>query len=301
MAFRLKHRRHLNRQVARVVARELESAVAAIKAAPLRSARSVHTVRKHLKKARAIVRMLEQELGRDFEALSGRLRGAAHRLSAFRDADVCLETLDALRGRYPRVLTPAVAGSVHRALEAHRRRARSRLEHALPAVLSTLRASAKPIARLVRQAADAEAVREGMDRGYRRARKAMEALGTTTLAGEPGDGGDAACHRWRRRVKDHWYQMRLLEGLDAHVGSRVRALKRLETWLGDHHNLVVLDDLVQRSPSRFGPGPAIAAVLGCIDRRKAALERRFRDRGTSLFESRPAPFRKLIDRWWNAG
>ena len=294
MAFRLKRRKHLNRQVARVVARELESAVATIKAAPLRSARSVHTVRKHLKKARAIVRMLEEEFGKDFKPLIGRLRGAARRLSAFRDADVCLETLDALRGRYPRVLTPAVTGSVQRALEAHRRRARSRLEHALPVVLSMLRASAAPISRGVRHAADPEAVREGMARGYRRARKALE---TTTLAGERG--GDAALHRWRRRVKDHWYQMRLLEGLDAHAGPRVRALKRLETWLGDHHNLVVLDDLVQRSPSRFGSGSSVAAVLGCIDRRKAALERRFRDRGTKLFEYRPARFRKLIDRWWN--
>jgi hypothetical protein len=50
---------------------------------------------------------------------------------------------------------------------------------------------------------------------------------------------DARFHTWRRRVKDHWYHMRLLEHLNATAHARARRLTRLEAWLGDDHNLVL--------------------------------------------------------------
>ena len=37
----------------------------------------------------------------------------------------------------------------------------------------------------------------------------------------------------RRRVKDHWYHVRLLEGVHRSARSRAGQLKRLETWLGE--------------------------------------------------------------------
>ena len=48
-------------------------------------------------------------------------------------------------------------------------------------------------------------------------------------------------HELRKRVKDHWYHIRLLESLWTGVMSAYeKSLKDLETWLGNDHNLVVL-------------------------------------------------------------
>jgi hypothetical protein len=92
--------------------------------------------------------------------------------------------------------------------------------------------------------------------------------------------------------------MRLLEGVTSRVSSRVRSLKQLETWLGDHHNLVVLHQLILDSPGRFGDARTIAAVIGCIDERRLALRRRACERGARLFAARPGRFHRQIDDWW---
>jgi CHAD domain-containing protein len=106
MAFRLKRRKAVGRQLSRVVSAELASAVDAVGSAVATSVDGVHEVRKHLKKVRAVLHLFEASLGRGYESLNGGLRSASRRLSALRDADASLETLEKLRVRYPRVLPP---------------------------------------------------------------------------------------------------------------------------------------------------------------------------------------------------
>ena len=109
---------------------------------------------------------------------------------------------------------------------------------------------------------------------------------------------DARFHVWRRRVKDHWYQMRLIEGLNVRAHARVQALSRLEDWLGEHHNLSMLRAAILEQPRRFGDARSVDVVLGCIDKRQAALRQRAIRRGRSLFSAKPSSFRKQIISWW---
>ena len=53
-------------------------------------------------------------------------------------------------------------------------------------------------------------------------------------------GQSATLHRWRKELKTLWYQLRLAKPLTPGVAPLVADLKRLETELGDEHNLVVL-------------------------------------------------------------
>ena len=110
---------------------------------------------------------------------------------------------------------------------------------------------------------------------------------------------DAGFHTWRRRVKDHWYQVRLLEGLNAAVRARARRLKQLETLLGDDHNLVLLRATILSAPARFGRDRATVLILGCIAEYQAALRSRALRLGHRLFIRRPKVFRKSVDSWWH--
>jgi hypothetical protein len=168
MAFRLRRKRHVARQASRVVARELASAIEAIGPDG-----DVHEARKHLKKARAVVRLLERGLGRDYRTLIAGLRTASRRLSASRDAEACIESFEKLRARYPRVLTASAGRSIDRALTLDKLRAQSAAPRILRRVARVLEQSARTIPRRVLKAAGGQAMREGMDRAYRRARKAM--------------------------------------------------------------------------------------------------------------------------------
>ena len=290
MAFRLKRGKAVGRQLSHVVSAELTSAVDAAGSSRTMSVDNVHEVRKHVKKVRAVLRLLEASLGKAYDSLSSALRSASRRLSALRDADASGETLEKLRVRYPRVLTASVVRSLDRALKADKQRAQSRVPRLLPGVVRTLERSTRTVPRQIRKAAGQDAMRAGMRRTYQRAREAM------TLA--RGQNDDEGLHRWRRRVKDHWYHMRLLKGVNGRISARVRRLKQLGTWLGDHQNLVVLHRQILNAPAHFGDERTIGAVLGCIDERQLELRRRAYKRGTRLFAARPARFRRQIDRWW---
>jgi hypothetical protein len=108
---------------------------------------------------------------------------------------------------------------------------------------------------------------------------------------------DAVFHAWRRRLKDHWYQVRLLEGLSQAARRRAQALKRLETWLGDDHNLVLLRGTILDRPESFGDEKTTAVVLGCAAKYQASLRRRAVKAGERAFARKPRAFRKTVDRW----
>jgi hypothetical protein len=155
-------------------------------------------------------------------------------------------------------------------------------------VAGEIKRSGTRVRRRIRRVAQAGAIRAGIKRGYRRARSAMVCVRT-----HPEDG---QFHTWRRRVKDHWYQMRLLGRFNAHAQVRMRRLKQLETWLGDDHNLVVLRATILEAPARFGDERTTAVVLGCMAKYQATLRRRALKRGDQLFANTPTAFSSQIDR-----
>jgi len=293
MAFTLKQGRPIARQLSRLAAREIKAALEALGTRSKAGAwPAVHAVRKHVKKTRAVLRLFQTDLGDDYRRFNGRLRAVGHRLSSLRDADAVVATMSGLRDHYPRIITPAVFRPVDKALQAHKRGAgsRPRAERMLAGALRTLRKTRAAVPARIRRVAGSKAMRGGAGRGYRRARQEL-----ARVAAEPDD---LRFHAWRRRVKDHWYHMRLIEGLNGRAHARVRQLKQLQTWLGDDHNLVVLRDAILEAPARFGDERTVAVILGCIGKHQASLRRRALEQGRRLFSHTPSEFRKQIDRWF---
>jgi CHAD domain-containing protein len=278
--------------LSRVVEKEFDAAVDDLETRDGDVESAVYSTRKHLKKTRAVLRLFEKDLGDDYSRFDAPLRAVGHRLAALRDADAMLQTMKALHEHYPRLITQSLFRSVDRALTARKRGAASRQQSVrlLAEASRTLRKNRKAVPSEIRRTARPRAMRGGIERGYRRARKEM-----ARLKEEPED---LRFHAWRRRVKDHWYHMRLLEGLNGRVGPRVRLLKQLETWLGDDHNLVVLRDTILKTPSRFGTETAIAVVLGCIEKYQTTLRRRALKQGRRLFRHSASDFRKQLERWF---
>jgi len=293
MSFRLKPSKPIGHQLARIVAGELREATQEMAERSPGEA-SIHEARTHVKKIRAVLRMLRKPLGNDYARLNERARSAAHQLAAIRDADAIATTMDSLWRRYHNVITPAAFRRANATLNVRRREAHARLAgRTLADIRQTLKGSGHDLRSNVQSVATGGTVRSGIQRGYRRARQAMhDATGT--------NADDVLLHIWRRRLKDHWYQMRLVDGLDGHVRPRVRRLKRLQDWLGEYHNLVLLRSAILEQPRQFGNARTVALILGCIDKRQATLRRRTVRRGRRLFSRKPSSFRKQINRWWRS-
>jgi CHAD domain-containing protein len=293
VAFRLTTASAIDDQLAQIVARELRKATEAVDRSG--DEESIHQARKHIKKARSVLHLLRKPLGRDYDTLNDPIRLAAHRISAVRDADALVGTLTSLRARYHDVIGPLACRKASATLKARRRQAYARISgRPFAGARQILVKTQRGITSRVHDAATARRMRLGVTRGYRRARRAMaEAI----TAG----ADDALFHAWRRRVKDHLYQMRLLERLDRHAAARIRPLDQLQDWLGDDHNLVLLRTAMLAQPERFGDARGVAAILGCIDKRLSTLRRRSVRRGRRLFARKPSSFQKEMRSAWGGG
>ena len=291
MAFQLKRGKPAARELAHLVAKEFEKAIDELgRRQGADRAEAVLEARKCVKKARAILHLLKQNLGHDYRVLDGELRSVAHRLSSLRDVEASPEIMNALRDHYPRIITRSMSRGVQRGLLA---RTRGTMAHVDPdrlllRVAREIKRSGTRVQRRIRRVTQVGAIRAGINRGYRRARRAMASVRT-----HPSDD---QFHAWRRRVKDHWYHMRLVERFNARARVRMRRLKQLETWLGDDHNLVVLRATILEAPARFGDERMTAVVLGCVAKYQTALRRRALKRGGQLFARKQLAFSARIDK-----
>jgi CHAD domain-containing protein len=290
MAYRLKPEGSPGKQLARIVRKEFERAVNEMHGAQ-DEVEAVYEARKRIKKIRAILRLLRDPLGTNYRTYNGELRTVAHQLSAPRDAEAAIEIMRAVHTHYPKLVTTVIFEAVRRGLTPKVRGAASRLRSTR--VRQELRQAAKALPRRIRRAADPAAIRAGIAQGYARARRALRCV---TVSPE-----DVGFHTWRRRVKDHWYHVRLLEAVLPPVKVRVRRLKRLERWLGDDHNLVLLRATLLEAPSTFGDERATSVVLGCMEKYQATLRKRALKLGERLFTSKPRAFRRSLQRRWRGG
>jgi CHAD domain-containing protein len=292
MSFELKKTKALDDQLARIVTREVRKAAEQAKEPPGEA--SIHETRQHIKKTRSVLRLLRKALGDDYAKLNDDLRSAAHRLSVARDADALIPLMESLSGRYHDVITPAAVRRANATLKADRREAYAKLTgRTLADVTDALERSRRRLRSSVQSVVTRRNLRRGITSGYRRARRAMADVSDVRA-------DDALFHAWRRRIKDHWHQMRLLERISRRASARVRPLKQLEKWLGEDHNLVLLRTTILAHPRRFGDSQTVSATLGCIDKRMATLRSRALRRARRLFSGKAPAFKKDMRKAWVA-
>ncbi|HEX3580635.1 MAG TPA: CHAD domain-containing protein, partial [Thermoanaerobaculia bacterium] len=102
-------------------------------------------------------------------------------------------------------------------------------------------------------------------------------------------------HEWRKRVKAHWHHSELVTdaGL-ARLEKYAKKLHKLSDVLGEHHDLVVLDQLLRQSPESFGSPIYIVRFLAFVARRLRDLEERAASDGAGLFAERPKMWEELL-------
>lgn len=296
MAYRLKSGEPVPAGVARVVLEEIEAAAGQLSGSG-KAGRDerIHEARKSLKKIRGVLRLMRPELDDLYEAENAHMRDVAGALSQFRDAGAIIQTFDALVERYRGELDGGALASVRRGLMARKEHAEKQ-----DGVEKVMRQMAAAIGR-EREAVEAwplastgfPAIAPGLEKTYRRGRRAMAAVRLSPRA--------AKYHEWRKRVKDHWYHVRLLESLwnDA-MRAHEKSLKELETCLGEDHNLTILREKVLADPASYGAGAEIGLLLKLIRRHHKELRANALALGARIYEEKPRQFTRRMQHLWDA-
>ena len=108
-------------------------------------------------------------------------------------------------------------------------------------------------------------------------------------------------HEWRKRVKDHWYHVRLLESLWTDVlQAHEASLRNLETWLGDDHNLSVLCDHIEQNAARLGEAADVDLFLTLSRRYQEELRENSLTLGEQVYAEKPRHLNHTFSKLWDA-
>jgi CHAD domain-containing protein len=255
---------------------------------------AVHDARKALKQERSLLRLARGTIDSgERRRENAALRHAARMLSASRDAEVMLESLDDLSERFTGQVPETAFDAIRHRLQAERDPARQRLlESGLTgAVADELRAVRTGIDDWPLRRGGWKALEPGLERGYHRGRRALErARAKPTVEN---------LHEWRKRAKDLWYHLRLLKPLSpAIIGGHADEAHALSDLLGDDHDLALLR---QALLSGAGEAPVdVDAIIELIDHRRDQLQAEALRVGERVYAEPPKAFRRRMHRYWQA-
>jgi CHAD domain-containing protein len=246
---------------------------------------SLHEARKNLKKVRATLRLLRGRLGKRIYRRENRgFREAGRALSPQRDAEVLLKTLEKFRRCHGLGSAKAGLRKLDKTLLGQRRQAfetQSHDKNLEPALKGARRRTRGwPLKKL-----SWTDLRDGLESSFRRARKARKIASRTRA--------DEDLHEWRKRVKDLWYQLRVVEPLCSKaIAGLAEEMKLLSERLGDDHDLMMLEaaagnaGLVVREAQ---------VILGWTAARRRELRAAAFELGERLFAEVPARFARRIE------
>src|SRR5262249_52400308 len=234
MSYELRHGETLGDNLRRICCKQIEGAISVAKGEVRNNDTPVHEMRKHLKKARAALRLVRKEIGRGlFQEQNHALRDVGRLTSEIRDAEVRLQTVRQLkdvthkRGRnsYGKLegLLILELENFMAAFAEWQKQAGPKLEQAAPAV---------DCWNLHQY--NCEQLRRAVQTSYKQARRAL-AKATANPTAEN-------FHAFRTKAKTLWYQLRILRPVNPVVLKTLSDdLRSLGSLLGCAHDLSFLD------------------------------------------------------------
>ena len=288
MAFRLKLREPLSEGLKRVFCEQIDSALHCCQNPAEQRGVTVHEIRKHLKKLRAAMRLAIGAVGKNCHAEEDRcVRNIGRLVSDLRDAQVRLQTFIQLRHkmtknsdkqRFPRTeeLLLLERESFSAAFAGWQKEAIPQLESLKGRLM------AWPLDGL-----NMKEICNAVCKIYRRGQRA--------LAKAIDDPEAENFHAWRKRVKDVWYELRILQPLNRTVLEEMaHDAEVLGELLGSEHDLEFLRARLEKESGDEALGNELAKLQKLISKRTKRLRRDALELGRRFYAEPSKAFGKRI-------
>jgi CHAD domain-containing protein len=295
MSYRLAADEGLTEGLRRCAREQLEIAIARLETdVDDDPVKAVHSARKALKKERSLLRLSRGMLTPQQRRNENRaLRLAARRLGRARDADALLDALSAINDRFAGQIPEATTLAVEERLREERYGARTALlDEEIPRrVGEALRGSLERVDGWRFRGGGWSRLSVGLSREYSRGRRAMRRAAKAPSA--------KRMHDWRKRSKDLWYQLRLLEPLaPGAIRGQAKDAHRLADVLGDLHDLAVLEDALPRLSE--GIVVDTDALIALVGHRREQLGAEAILIGERVYAESPKRFVRRLRSYWRA-
>jgi len=280
MAYRFHKNEAVPHAIKRVFAEEIAWAVGRLQHAKNRT-EAVHEARKSIKKIRALLGLIRSRLGSSYKTEDRFFRDAGRQLSALRDTAVMLEVFGALAEKHAGTDAGALSEIKGNLERSHRE---TPPEKQVRSQLVRLFSEARPKAdSWPLDDLSLDALMPDLIAVYRRGRKTLKRAHKI-------DNG-VALHDFRKAVKQHWYHMRLLEGVwGVDLKKRTADLRELETCLGEANNLRVLRERIAADVETSRDRHQIREFVALIEEESRDLRKRALEAGQRLYADKACDF-----------
>jgi CHAD domain-containing protein len=257
------------------------------------SSEVVHSVRKRLKRTRALLRLVRDALGSAvYHRENESYRDAARPLTEVRDAEVLIQTFDQFVRRLGRDPQPLAA--IRAALATQKDEACRQVfqrQEAREPICRSLQAGLDRIDDWPRTGRSWSVLASGIKRVYR--------SGQDACAAAHKSPSNEHLHQWRKQAKYLRYQLEALRPVwPLVIDELVGRMKTLGDRLGEDHDLAVLRarlDDEQAFPERKLTGD----LQHTIDLRRDELQQQAREVGEPFFKPRPKVLVAHLEECWH--
>ena len=230
MGFRLKLREPLPDGLKRVFREQVQSALELCRHPAKQRGVTVHEVRKHLKKLRAAMRLTVGEVGKSQHAREDRcVREIGRLVSDLRDAQVRLQTLIQLRDETAKGPGENHFARIEELLSLERESFSAAFAGWQKQAIPKLERIGERLSKWPLAGITWKQICGTVGRTYKRGQRG---LAKTIKKPQPEN-----FHAWRKRVKDLWYQLRILQPLNRVVLEKIAGdAEMLGQLLGREHD-----------------------------------------------------------------
>ena len=277
----------------RMAEEELDAALASLESAPDDPVEAIHSARKRCKQVRTVLRLARGGALADAEYRRESLvvRNAARLIGGVRDAQVAVETLEALRRDLP-APSPDLDADLEGLGERLDRRQEALVEAALgkerrvATAICQLRLARSRVRRWPLDGDGFATIGPGLARLHRQGRQ--------RLAKVEREPTTEHFHELRKRVKDLWYAMRILRPVwPGPQDAVIEEWHRLSDVLGTEHDLAATLDLAAAELPE-----ELSSVESAIGARRSELQAEAVALARRLFVDRPRDFTRHLEACW---
>ena len=295
MSYRFKSGEALAGGLKRIFREEIQSALKETERSAGKRGEAVHEFRKHLKKLRAALRLVADEVGKARYKREDRcVREIAKVVSDLRDAHVRLQTVIQLREKFGVKAFSRVFRRIEDLLALEADSFSAATADWERQVVRKLKALEKRLAKWRLQDIGWKQICGAVTDTYRRGRDLLaEALKKPKQEN---------FHRWRREVKELWYQLRLLGPLNRVVLEEIaRDARTLGELLGQQHDFIFLLSRLDQERGDKSMRDERVRLEKIIRKRCKKLQRDASELGRRFYAEAPKAFAKrisiFIDEW----
>jgi CHAD domain-containing protein len=290
MALKIKRKETAGHAVRRIGRRLAANALKSLRDCDTLEA--VHEVRKDIKQARALLRLVQRDLkSRACRRVTKKLKKTASALAPSRDAFVKASALAELTSHFKRDISPRALEGIRRVLVKDCRKEQRKLPRDLKRSRWLLKKICREFGSIEAARSGWKVIGPGIKRSYRAGRRACRLARKT---GAPED-----FHEWRKNAKDLLYQVRFLCGIwPEQMDALETELDRLGDHLGDAHDLTVLTARETLKQLANQPREKIEMLKALAGRRQKELHTKALRLGAKLYHERSVSFCQRLHQYW---